>query len=715
MISFLGHPSFEKLSSYADAELTGRTRDRVASHLAGCARCRDTVRFIRELGEVARSLPAPEPPADALPRLLARRAAGERVILPTSDPVPIEPERRRAVSAIAATLALFVAGSLLVSVPRLGADRSQLEFSPKRPQAGTTVQVRYVPGSLLASEPVLVLRGRLRFANGNSEIAELGTLVRGADGVFHGAFSLPDSAVYGVLAIEDTAASRVDSNNRRFWELLVHGEDGRPRYEALRERTNELFVRNPELAHETARTGTVLYPMQPWGWFTLFSLESEVAPGPQRDSLIEYHRQKLRELDRYWSEAQPTADDAAFLAMYALGLEEREIHRRWRSYLVQRDPTHRTGLQLWLSALRRDAEGRSMLQELERVGAKARFWHREFFLAGFLEALRVRDTKAAFQWAERYLAVAPDDAGTIAKAMAEAIPPGEELHAWLRDLVTKTANGKLAPIRQLYQTAEAHKLETAALEASVRQVIARLCFRADDMACALEHLRAVAAVTWNPAVFDTLAQVLARQGRVSEAAEFLARVAIDPLADSSSVANAHALGRSWSGEHGWARALGRAHEALASYMAPYGMYRRIASDLELIDATGARVTTGAVLTGGISVVAFWSPLSAASVDMVPQLERAAESLRGQGIKVVGIQLRRARTVAVDPWKGMSPSVELYFDPHREVEAAFDQWGEPEFFVVDRAGVVRYRHWTLGAAIRQATSLRYAETQQLVAP
>src|SRR5690606_28478874 len=123
--------------------------------------------------------------------------------------------------------------------------------------------------------------------------------------------------------------------------------------------------------------------------------------------------------------------------------------------------------------------------------------------------------------------------------------------------------------------------------------IAHLCFQADDVECALEHLRAVAAVTWNPAVFDTLAQVLARQGQVSEATEFLARVAIDPLADSSHVANAHTLGRSWSGEYGWAGALDRARDALASYMAPHAMYRRIASDVELLAADGSRVTTGA--------------------------------------------------------------------------------------------------------------------------
>lgn len=715
MIRILGHPRFERLSRYADAELTGKARERVASHLAGCARCRDTVRFIRELGEVARSLPVPEPPADALPRLLARRAAGVRVILPTSDPVPIESDRRRALPAVAATLVLFMAGALLLSVPRLGADRSRLEFRPRRVNAGTTVQVRYAPGALLASEPTLTLRGRLRFANGNHQITELGTLTRGADGVFHGAVSLPDTVVYAAFAVEDAAASRIDSNNRRLWELLVHGADGRPLSESLRERANDLFARDSELAHETARTATRMYPKHPWGWYTLFRFESALAQGAQRDSLVAYHRDRLRELDRHWSVGRPTADDAAFLALYAMVLGEAEVHERWRGYLMQSAPAHWTSIQFRLSDLRQSAGGRPLLEDLERMGAETGFWYRELIIAGLFEALRVKDSEAAFRWAERYLAIAPEDLGTIAQALAEALPPGEELHAWLHGAVSRITSGQLSLEREPFQTAEEHQLRMAELEASVRHIIARSCLQTDDIECALEHLEAAAAATWNPAVFDALARVLVRRGRTAEATEFLARVAIDPLADSSMAASAVALGRSLSGDDGWARALERAHGALASYVAPHAVYRKLESGLELIAVDGAQVTAGAVLTAGITVVAFWSPQSNPSVDMLPELEQAAQILHRQGIRTVAVQLDRSSTDATAISHGASRSFELYFDPQRDVAAAFGQWGEPEFFVVDQAGIVRYRHSTLRMAIRQATSLADPNGRHSMAP
>lgn len=716
MIGFLGHPSFERLSRYADAELTGKARERVASHLAGCTRCRDTIRFIRDLGEVARNLPAPEPPADALPRLLARRAAGERVILPTADPVPIEAEQKRALPAIAATIVLFMAGALLFSVPRLGADRSRLEFSPERPRAGATVQVRYAAGSLLDSEPTLVLRGRLRFADGSHRVTEVATLTRGADGVFHGVVSLPDSVVYGAFAVEDSDASRVDSNNSRLWELLVHGEDGRPLFEALRERTSDLFVRNWELAHETARTAARLYPRRAWSAYTLFSFESALAQGAARDSLVLHHRERLRELDRRWGEEPPTEDDAAYLAVYAMVLGEMEIHEKWRSFLLENAPHHRTSVQFRLFDLQRGSEGRALLDDLESLGAEAGFWHRELVVAGLFQALRTRDTEAALRWADRYLAIAPEDVGTIAQTVADAIAPDAELDDWLGEVSAKAANGGLALERDPTRTTAAHRRQLAELGASVKYVIGRTCLEAGDAECALKHFESAAAITWNPTVFDALARVLADRGRTEEAAQFLARVAIDPLADSSSAANADAVGRSWIGEQRWEHALDRAHDALAAYMAPHAVYRRIPGDIELLDADGNRVTTSSILTGGISVVAFWSPQSAPSIQALPEIERAARMLRHESIRIIAVQLRRASTEAPDRWQEIMPSVDFYFDPRHDLASAFDQWGLPEYFVVDQAGIVRFQHSTLRAVIRQATSLTNSDRHNhLVAP
>src|SRR5690606_1492764 len=126
MNRIFGHPTFVALSRYADGELDSRRRARVASHLVRCARCRETVDFIHALGEAARSLPAPEPPADAVERVLARRASGERVILPTADPVPLETGRGRIGPLVAATVAALIAAAVLVTVPRLDAERSRL-------------------------------------------------------------------------------------------------------------------------------------------------------------------------------------------------------------------------------------------------------------------------------------------------------------------------------------------------------------------------------------------------------------------------------------------------------------------------------------------------------------------------------------------------------------------------------------------------------------
>jgi hypothetical protein len=53
----------ERLSAFADGELTGAEAERVRAHLTGCARCRDTLEELSAMVSAARTLERPEPPA----------------------------------------------------------------------------------------------------------------------------------------------------------------------------------------------------------------------------------------------------------------------------------------------------------------------------------------------------------------------------------------------------------------------------------------------------------------------------------------------------------------------------------------------------------------------------------------------------------------------------------------------------------------------------
>ncbi len=76
------HPDIEVLKGFADGALAAPARERVTTHLERCTECRRAVVTVRTVTAVAREAWAPSAPPEALDRILARRAAGERLILP---------------------------------------------------------------------------------------------------------------------------------------------------------------------------------------------------------------------------------------------------------------------------------------------------------------------------------------------------------------------------------------------------------------------------------------------------------------------------------------------------------------------------------------------------------------------------------------------------------------------------------------------------------
>lgn len=108
------HRTVSELAALDD--LTGRRRDRVRTHLADCPSCRRTLSFTREVRRVAAQVTAPSAPA-ILDRILDRRAAGERVILPVAEAgIP----RRRLLVPLAAGATLLAAVAMAAQLVMSG-------------------------------------------------------------------------------------------------------------------------------------------------------------------------------------------------------------------------------------------------------------------------------------------------------------------------------------------------------------------------------------------------------------------------------------------------------------------------------------------------------------------------------------------------------------------------------------------------------------------
>jgi hypothetical protein len=116
------HPDLDALRAFADGEEPDAARARrTAAHLRDCAACRARVTAVRERRARLREATALQPPPDAWARILARREAGEELLLP-SGPVPLAvPEaaapRRASLLRRAAVLLVSVAGIASATVP----------------------------------------------------------------------------------------------------------------------------------------------------------------------------------------------------------------------------------------------------------------------------------------------------------------------------------------------------------------------------------------------------------------------------------------------------------------------------------------------------------------------------------------------------------------------------------------------------------------------
>ena len=102
------HPGDHRLKRFADGESSAREAMRVDAHLERCRRCADTVAFFRRVSSDVQAMAAPAPSDDLLARILASRAAGERVVLPAGDDAAPVWRRRGMVAGLSAAAAAAV-------------------------------------------------------------------------------------------------------------------------------------------------------------------------------------------------------------------------------------------------------------------------------------------------------------------------------------------------------------------------------------------------------------------------------------------------------------------------------------------------------------------------------------------------------------------------------------------------------------------------------
>jgi hypothetical protein len=707
MIRILMHPGDRRLNQFADGGLRLTDRRRVAAHLVRCHRCRGEVDAVRTLGESVRAIRVPEPSVELLDRILAKISVGEAVILP--DPLPTSAGRRRwsTLRRISALLAVLLGGSLLVvRTPNLTAYRSTLELSPMEPGEEASYRVTYEGGLRAPREGSLLLRARLFNGRGQVEHRTLATLARNMRGRFTGEFSLPETIVYGIFAVEDTTGGTIDFDPVAPWEVLARDRRGRPLYEALREKAREEFVRDRAAGLRTAEAMTEFYPERVGSWYTRYNFERVLRGVAHSDSLRREHYPRFLALERELRRSQaPDADDLAHMAMYALVLGDLTRKEYWARQLMQNAPLHPVAVTLRVQELESEFAGdpRQLLAELERLWTELGTERRDVAAAAFAAAGSIGERSAIIRWADRYIDLEPEGAAWVASELARIPVTRQDAIQRLRAEIERPVCA-VATSRDLFVTTEKQRRIDELRARTLKASLGAAMIAHGDKDAGVRTLRAAVEAGWDPATFRAGADALLSQGDTLSAFDLLVSLAADPATDEATRELIRNVVRQHDGAVEWRVLIRKARERMRQQLLAEALNRPLRRDLPLVDLAGGHHELGALLEGHVTLISLWYCACKVDEANYQRFGEFARELMSLGVRVIVVASgippqdldRDLRTHGID--------LPVYGDSRGTVAWEFRMSGTPQYSLVGPDVTLRFENTTEADVIRQALAL-----------
>jgi peroxiredoxin len=581
------------------------------------------------------------------------------------------------------------------------------------------VEVAYRPAATLSGEPRLRLPARLRTAKdpeyprtiGSSAVA---TLTPDGEGIYRGTFSLPDSVVYAVLAVEDTAASATDSREGRFWELVVHDSADRPLFEALEQRFLDHMGRDHRAVLETAREIVRVHPDRVRGWILLDAAEGWVLGDGREEERRASHRERLARFDSVLAERErPDVEQVASMARYADRYGGEEVSGRWRQRwreLWGARPEHPLVVRARATHLFRKHGERPevLLRELGKLWqvTEDREARRLVADVGFRAARTLGEREPLLRWSERYRAYPPGIVGTPRINTMETLLSNEATRTRALALAeAEIERLRRAPDdeRRLGETRAGHRRRSSRLAARLRVAVGEARLVEGRTSEGLAALERAAAVGWETDRFRTLGEARLEAGDREGATGAMAAVAADP---GTSEETADSLRRHLGVEReAWDRAVRKAEAEM--------MKRTLAEDRkeptgspEAVTPDGSRVRLDDRLGKEATVVVIWSRYCGPSRHAMPRVVELSEELAADDVPVVAVT-GDAPEEAKAYLREEDLDLEVLFDVEGQVARAVNSWGTPQYFVLDGEGRLRFVS-SLEDAPRHVAVLRAAD-------
>jgi Redoxin len=721
------HPSLAELS---DLLAWGRGRTTPAEMLAlphaiharSCITCQESMAFLESLRARASTLPSPAATVGLRERIMQSRAVPLRPIA-ISEAVTVRRTTRRwlPATAIAAALALVFSGMFVSRDHELqaGATAGVMELSTSTPRPGERVRITYRPGVSLSRFSELRVRARVRTQWAESSaagvpIVTLATLTKQRDGSFTANCDLPDSIVYAALAVEDTAATEIDDRDSRTWELLRATDSGRVTFDALQQRMNDLMGRNWDEVFATVQRMVDEYPDSIRSWSNLRAANSW--RGMAADSNRAPHLASLAKFEhRTRAERVPSGDQLGWMYWYARGVDTNAAVY-WRERLQREAPLASFAVMnrmsdalrsLWVSK-----DSATALRTLEALWADAPRDRRESIANYACEiALAGEDTAAMRRWSDRLMSM-PTATPGLARLVAMRFVSIPALRAeGMQRLRQQLAALEAQPVseRALDETRAAQRARIGRSTRTTYSALGRSLLMNGQTRAALDTLALASAEGWEPEIFRAVRSASLAANDTGTALLMTARLVVDPRTTARALDSLQQFGQRIRGATVWLAMLTAQRAEFVKRTLASARARIMVDDVRLGAIDGNAAELRAITRGKVTVVAFLSRFCGYAIEAIPALNVTADRLAQRGVQTVVVVDERTRSAGLDSFlashKVASP---VYLDTAKDASTAFNQWGTPNYFVVDGAGRIMFGATSsLDDALVRADAVRLA--------
>jgi hypothetical protein len=691
------HPRLDQLSELGASP----DRERIARHVRACRACQDTLRFIRRVEQAVPTVLQGALPPGVFERSLVSRANGVRFIAPAgSDGIPRKSGRIR-IATIAAGLIVIAALALLSTRGDIvaGESESQLVVSPIAPHSGQRIEIEYRPAVLsFVHAKRLILRGRLRTARGamysrGAILETLASLLPGEDGVFRGAFLLPDSVVYVALIVEDSLAGTVDSRDGRLWTILVHDPNGTPTLEALSQRQNDFMGRSWEEAYASAKLNVALHPHSVVAWTDLEFFEKQLLGDYAADSLATSRRATIEGLiRRYRSVTHVPQNELSAIV--------------WRSY-VQHDTS---ALDYWYNRLRSEAPHHPQVAQIATVRLADRYWKTAprtlldsleslwaevapvygsgevIITTGQQVARQLGDGKAYLRWVDR--SSGQDSLFRTGTSLARFAPTREEGMQRIRAGLLQSAT-ELQSDRPLTSNETEYRRELADRRRELLAALGDALIAAQEPREGLDTLSIAIKDGWDLKLLVRVASQRFAFGDTVGALAIEARIVADPRTSPQHVDSISRLAAKRLGQGRWSAAYANAQGEMVREVMNRALLRTMVGDPSVVNAAGEVRQLKVLTAGRPSVVVYWSRHCGPALEALRAIDSVGRVLRGQGIGAYLVVDESLSPEALKFFDDHRVGMPVLYDSKREVSASLRNFGTPAFYVLDEQGRIRF--------------------------